>query len=198
MWANIKNSILFLFFISGIIIFFSNINNLNLINEDLAIEKISDLNNTEILKEETDKPNKDGNILLNNENIDEEVQKIKKTIVIVKKGQTFSSILDAFNFENKKKYQIINSVNKLFNLKDLKVDQKIIFFSKSVLNKAIKKGGSSIRDFKNTSGKTGNFQKEFKVYRRENLNCLRNKCAGKIKKIFISNRSSFFCNMCQK
>ena len=76
--------------------------------------------------------------------------------------------------------------------------KKIISFSKSVLNKAIKKGGSSIRDFKNTSGKTGNFQREFKVYQRENLNCLRNKCTGKIKKIFISNRSTFFCNTCQK
>ena len=43
-----------------------------------------------------------------------------------------------------------------------------------------------------------NFQKEFKVYQRENLNCKRSKCTGKIKKIFISNRSTFFCNMCQK
>ena len=76
--------------------------------------------------------------------------------------------------------------------------KKIIYFSKNVLNKAIKKGGSSIRDFKNTSGETGNFQKEFKVYQRENQNCLRNKCRGKIKKIFISNRSTFFCNTCQK
>ena len=76
--------------------------------------------------------------------------------------------------------------------------KKIIFFSRSVLNKAIQKGGSSIRDFKNVSGKSGNFQKEFKVYQRENLNCLRNKCTGKIKKIFISNRSTFFCNTCQK
>jgi formamidopyrimidine-DNA glycosylase len=76
--------------------------------------------------------------------------------------------------------------------------KKIIFFSKSVLNKAIKKGGSSIRDFKNISGKIGNFQKKFKVYQRENLNCLRNKCSGKIKKISISNRSTFFCNTCQK
>ena len=76
--------------------------------------------------------------------------------------------------------------------------KKIIFFSKSVLKKAIKKGGSSIRDFKNTSGQSGNFQKEFKVYQRENLNCLRNKCPGKVKKIFISNRSTFFCNICQK
>ncbi len=76
--------------------------------------------------------------------------------------------------------------------------KKIISFSKSVLNKAIQKGGSSIRDFKNISGKNGNFQKEFKVYQRENLNCLRKKCNGKIKKIFISNRSTFFCNTCQK
>ena len=76
--------------------------------------------------------------------------------------------------------------------------QKIISFSKKVLNKAIKKGGSSIRDFKNISGHKGNFQKEFKVYQRENLNCPRSKCTGKIKKIFISNRSTFFCNTCQK
>jgi formamidopyrimidine-DNA glycosylase len=76
--------------------------------------------------------------------------------------------------------------------------KKIIFFSKSVLNRAIQKGGSSIRDFKNTSGKNGNFQKEFKVYQRENLTCPRNKCLGKINKIFISNRSTYFCNTCQK
>ena len=76
--------------------------------------------------------------------------------------------------------------------------KKIITYSKSVLNKAIEKGGSSIRDFKSTSGEIGNFQKEFKVYQREKLNCLRNKCTGKIKKIFISNRSTFFCNKCQK
>ena len=74
----------------------------------------------------------------------------------------------------------------------------IVTISKSVLKRAIKKGGSSIRDFKNTSGKSGNFQKEFKVYQRENLDCQRSKCEGKIKKIFISNRSTFFCNICQK
>tara|TARA_B110000114_G_scaffold37111_1_gene38748 strand:- start:15 stop:878 length:864 start_codon:yes stop_codon:yes gene_type:complete len=76
--------------------------------------------------------------------------------------------------------------------------KRIILFSKNVLKKAIKKGGSSIRNFKNTSGQNGNFQKEFKVYQRENLNCLRKKCDGKIKKIFVSNRSTFFCNTCQK
>ena len=76
--------------------------------------------------------------------------------------------------------------------------KNIILYSKKVLNRAIKKGGSSIRNFKNISGQNGNFQKEFKVYQRENLNCSRNKCYGKIKKIFTSNRSTFFCNTCQK
>ena len=76
--------------------------------------------------------------------------------------------------------------------------KKIIYYSKSVLKKAIEKGGSSIRDFKNTEGKNGSFQKEFKVYQRENQGCSRKNCRGKIKKIFISNRSTFFCNICQK
>ena len=75
---------------------------------------------------------------------------------------------------------------------------KIIKSSKLVLNLAIKFGGSSIRDFKNTKGIIGSFQNKFKVYDRENRNCLRKKCKGKITKIFISNRSSFFCKSCQK
>ena len=70
--------------------------------------------------------------------------------------------------------------------------KKLYYFLEVVLNKAIKRGGSSIRDFKNTSGVSGKFQKEFNVYQRENLHCYRKKCLGKIKKIFISNRSDFF------
>ena len=35
----------------------------------------------------------------------------------------------------------------------------------------LKQGGSSIRDFKNTDGKSGNFQKNFKVYERNGLKC---------------------------
>ena len=75
--------------------------------------------------------------------------------------------------------------------------KKIIINSKKVLLNAIKKGGSSIRDFKNLSGRNGSFQKDFKVYDREGLNCKRSKCQGIIKKKIISNRSTFFCNICQ-
>ena len=76
--------------------------------------------------------------------------------------------------------------------------QKISHFSKVVLRRAIDKGGSSIRDFMNTSGDQGSFQKNFNVYQRENKKCLKYSCEGTIHKKFISNRSSFFCNLCQK
>ena len=76
--------------------------------------------------------------------------------------------------------------------------KNIIINSKKVLLDSIKKGGSSIRNFKNTHGNKGNFQKDFKVYQRERLICKRFKCTGVIQKKIISNRSTFFCNSCQK
>jgi len=69
--------------------------------------------------------------------------------------------------------------------------------TKLILKKSIKYGGSSIKDFKGISGKKGDFQEEFKVYEREGLECKKRGCNGKIKKIYISNRSSFFCPKCQ-
>jgi len=91
----------------------------------------------------------------------------------------------------------INPNKKAKNLKkkDLK---KILINSKKVLSEAIKKGGSSIKNFRNISGKHGGFQNEFKVYQREGSKCKRTNCFGIIKKKNISNRSTFFCNFCQK
>ena len=76
--------------------------------------------------------------------------------------------------------------------------KKILINSKKVLSKAINKGGSSIKDFKNISGLEGEYQKDFKVYQRAGLKCKRFNCEGIIKKKNISNRSTFFCNLCQK
>ena len=99
-----------------------------------------------------------------------------------------SEILFLSNINPEKK---VSSLNK----KDC---EKLIFNSKKVLINAIEQGGSSIRDFKNTDGKSGNFQKNFNVYERNRLNCMRSDCRGIINKKMISNRSSFFCNICQK
>ena len=94
----------------------------------------------------------------------------------------------------------ISKINPFKKAKNLTKDEcrKILLCSKVVLKKAIQKGGSSIRDFQNTNGNKGTFQNEFNVYQRENLNCVKAKCKGFIKKKVISNRSSFFCNYCQK
>jgi len=77
------------------------------------------------------------------------------------------------------------------NIKDL------IYNIRRILKISINQGGSSIKNFKNTYGKSGNFQQFFSVYGQENKNCSRISCKGKIKRILISNRSSFYCNSCQ-
>ena len=93
-----------------------------------------------------------------------------------------------------------SKINPLKSAKNLTKSEceKIIKNSKKVLNDAIQKGGSSIRDFKNTLGDIGQFQKDFKVYGRHKKNCKRQNCFGKIYKITQANRSTFYCRMCQK
>ena len=94
----------------------------------------------------------------------------------------------------------LSRINPNQKASSLKIDdyKRIIKNSRKVLKDAIKKGGSSIKNFKNIAGIKGGFQKKFKVYQRESLFCKRIKCKGIIQKKNISNRSSFFCNICQK
>lgn len=73
--------------------------------------------------------------------------------------------------------------------------KKICEFTRIVLLKAIKAGGTSIRDFKHTNGKVGSFAQQLVVYSRDNRHCLR--CNTKILKIIQNSRSSYFCPNCQ-
>jgi formamidopyrimidine-DNA glycosylase len=84
---------------------------------------------------------------------------------------------------------------KEINQKEIK---KIIKFIKKILEHAISLGGSSIKDFSSAEGKNGNFQQKFNVYGKEKTSCSRSQCYGTIKKVYTSNRSSFFCSKCQK
>ena len=94
----------------------------------------------------------------------------------------------------------LSKINPLTSVNDLSKSQRknLIINSKKILLNAIKKGGSTIRDFKNTLGISGKFQKEFKVYSREKLKCRRSNCSGIIAKIVQANRSTFLCKICQK
>ena len=73
----------------------------------------------------------------------------------------------------------------------------IILQARKVLNKAIILGGSSIRNFKKIDGVPGNFQQNFKVYGKNNVQCPRHGCDGYVQKIFVSSRSAFYCPKCQ-
>lgn len=68
----------------------------------------------------------------------------------------------------------------------------------NVLNDAIKAGGSSLRDHRQTSGELGYFQHSFRVYDREDEKCPTPKCGGTIKRFVQGGRSTFWCPKCQK
>ena len=68
---------------------------------------------------------------------------------------------------------------------------------KAILRKSIKLGGSSISDYSMVNGKLGNYQNSLKVYAREGKNCLKKTCQGKILRIVIAQRSTFYCSHCQ-
>jgi formamidopyrimidine-DNA glycosylase len=67
-----------------------------------------------------------------------------------------------------------------------------------VLNLAIKAGGSSLRDHRQTSGELGYFQHSFQVYDREGEPCKTDGCEGVVKRFVQNGRSTFWCPRCQR
>jgi formamidopyrimidine-DNA glycosylase len=67
-----------------------------------------------------------------------------------------------------------------------------------VLEDAVRAGGSSLRDHRQTDGSLGYFQHNFRVYDREGETCPTKGCGGTIKRIVQSGRSTFYCPKCQK
>ena len=68
----------------------------------------------------------------------------------------------------------------------------------TVLNQAIKAGGSSLRDHRQTSGELGYFQHSFQVYDREGEKCQTPRCGGTVRRFNQNGRSTFWCPKCQK
>lgn len=65
-----------------------------------------------------------------------------------------------------------------------------------VLTRAVRAGGSSIRDYSAVDGRRGYFQVEHKVYQKTGEGCA--VCGAKIKRIRMAQRSTHFCPRCQK
>ena len=74
--------------------------------------------------------------------------------------------------------------------------KKIVKYSKETLEKAIKNGGTTLKDFLGSDGKPGYFQNSLNVYGREKESCY--SCGSKIIKIIQGQRATFFCDSCQK
>ena len=67
---------------------------------------------------------------------------------------------------------------------------------KAVLKKAIKAGGTTLRDFHASDGKPGYFQQKLQIYGRAQQSCII--CHTTIKIIRLGQRSTFYCSNCQK
>ena len=91
----------------------------------------------------------------------------------------------------------IKPTRMIAKLKNAEINN-LITNTKKILKKAIRLGGSSIKDFSSSSGKPGSFQQHFSVYNKKGNNCSNADCNKKIIKIILCNRASFFCKNCQK
>lgn len=74
--------------------------------------------------------------------------------------------------------------------------RKLILSIHTVLKQAIKKGGTTLRDFRTPEGNLGYFVQELLVYGCENKPCV--KCGNPIVVERKNQRSTFFCVKCQR
>jgi formamidopyrimidine-DNA glycosylase len=67
---------------------------------------------------------------------------------------------------------------------------------KKILQEAISVGGTTLRDFTNSSGEPGYFKQSLNVYGRGGENCVR--CDKELKEIRLGQRSTVYCSCCQR
>lgn len=75
---------------------------------------------------------------------------------------------------------------------------KLVIAIREVLARAIKAGGSTLRDYARADGELGYFQHSFTVYDRAGKACSKQGCGGTVKRIVQAGRSTFYCPRCQK
>jgi formamidopyrimidine-DNA glycosylase len=67
---------------------------------------------------------------------------------------------------------------------------------RDVLDRAIRRGGTTLRDFVNSDGAPGYFAQELLVYDRAGGDCFQ--CGSPVKQKVIGQRSSYYCPACQR
>ncbi len=76
--------------------------------------------------------------------------------------------------------------------------ERLVEAIRSVLRDAIAAGGSTLRDYRQADGSTGEFQHLFYVYGREGEPCFTPHCRGIVQRTVQGGRSTFYCAKCQK
>ena len=89
-------------------------------------------------------------------------------------------------------------INPELKVKQLSLEKAklILYYTRAVLKIAIDNRGSTLRDYRQFDGQSGDFQSFFKVYGRDGDLC--DICSSQIKKIKQLGRHTFFCSQCQK
>ena len=86
-------------------------------------------------------------------------------------------------------------VKKACELSDEEI-YSIIVNTRDVLEKAIQKGGTTIRSYTSVDGVHGLFQQELYVHGKRGCKCI--KCGTIIEKIKVNGRGTYFCSNCQR
>lgn len=72
---------------------------------------------------------------------------------------------------------------------------KLVTSIKQILKLAIKKGGTTLKDFVDSTGKPGYFSQQLKAYGRTGLPCVQ--CNTILQSFLLEQRNTVFCKVCQ-
>ncbi|OPZ76392.1 MAG: Formamidopyrimidine-DNA glycosylase [Alphaproteobacteria bacterium ADurb.Bin438] len=141
----------------------------------LGIDALSDEFNAKYLKEKIKTKN----------------QSIKKTLL---DQEVVAGLGNIYVIES----LFLSKINPLKSAKDLssKEIEFLITNIKQVLKKAIKAGGTTLKDYRKADGSLGYFQNELFIYGKEGEKCP--VCETIIKRVIEGGRSTFYCTKCQK
>lgn len=126
------------------------------------------------------------------------MKKYKKTKLPIKSILLDQSIIVGIGNIYADEILFLSNISPVKSACDLTRDElkKIIKYTKKVLEKAIEKGGTTIRTYESSEGIHGRFQEDLLVHNCENKEC--QICHSIIKKIVVNGRSTYYCPKCQK
>ncbi len=91
----------------------------------------------------------------------------------------------------------LSKINPKLSVRKLTQDRfsSLVIAIRFILRKAIKRGGTTLKDFINSEGNPGYFSQHLNVYGRAGLSCYQ--CSHILQMIHIGQRSTVYCEKCQ-